>query len=72
MKPLTAKQTARILEANGFVISRQKGSHIIYKNANGVIVPVPTHGGNKPIPIGTFLAIVKQSGVGPESFKSIT
>jgi hypothetical protein len=25
-------------------------------------------GGNKPLPIGTFLAIVKQCGIDPEEF----
>ena len=69
MKPLTAKRVAQILEANGFTISRQKGSHAIYKHISGIIVPVPLHGGNKPLPIGTFLAIVKQCGLGPDAFK---
>jgi predicted RNA binding protein YcfA (HicA-like mRNA interferase family) len=70
MKPLTANKLIRILETNGFVVSRQKGSHIIYKHATrNNIVPVPMHGGNRPIPIGTFLAIIKQSGLSSELFK---
>lgn len=70
MRPLTAKEIIKILEANGFALSRQKGSHMIFKNlATGTIVPVPLHGGNKPIHIGTFLAIVKQSKLPREVFK---
>lgn len=69
MRPLKAKEVIKILEANGFALSRQKGSHMIFKNQmTGSIVPVPLHGGNKPIPIGTFLAIVKQTKLPREKF----
>lgn len=70
MKALTARQIIKILESNGFFVARQRGSHIIYKHSQtGQIVPVPFHSGNKPLPIGTFLAIVKQSELNPELFK---
>ena len=54
MRPLVAKKLIAVLEENDFVLSRQKGSHLIYKN--------------KPIHIGTFLAIVKQSKLPKEKF----
>jgi len=70
MKSLTAKQIIRILEKHGFVLSRQKGSHMIYRHPHSkIIVPVPLHGKNKPIPIGTFLAIIKQSKIPKGEFK---
>lgn len=70
MRPLTAKKLISVLLANGFMLVRQKGSHAIYRHANnGIMVPVPLHGKNKPIFIGTFLAIVKQSKISPEKFK---
>jgi predicted RNA binding protein YcfA (HicA-like mRNA interferase family) len=70
MRPIPAKKLIQILLANGFVLSRQKGSHVIYRHANnGVIVPVPLHGKNKPIFIGTLLAIIKQSKISKEKFK---
>jgi predicted RNA binding protein YcfA (HicA-like mRNA interferase family) len=70
MRPLTARQLAAILLANGFVLTRQRGSHQIYRNsATGAMVPLPLHGGNRPIPIGTFLAIVKQSKLPKEAFE---
>ena len=61
MKPLTARKLISTLESNGFVLTRTKGSHAIYRNSSGVIVPVPLHGKNRPVHIGTFLAIIKQS-----------
>ena len=70
MKALSAKQVIKILEAHGFVTVRQRGSHIIFRHYDfGIMVPVPLHGGNKPLPIGTFLAIVKQSKISKEKFK---
>lgn len=69
MKPFTARQIIDVLTANGFVLSRQNGSHRIYtKTSTGNMVPVPVHGGNKPLPIGTFLAIVKQSRLPRSAF----
>ena len=71
MKPLTAKQLIRVLQANGFLLSRQKGSYMIWRHSvTGRIVPVPLHRKNKPLPIGTFLAIVRQSGIAREEFEN--
>lgn len=70
MRPLTAKQLQKILERYGFILRRQHGSHMIFVHSEtGTMVPVPFHGGNKPIPIGTFLNIVKQSKLPREVFK---
>lgn len=70
MRPLNAGKIIEVLETNGFVLSRQKGSHMIWKNPeSGVIVPIPLHGKSRPLPIGTFLAIVKQSKIPKEKFK---
>lgn len=64
MKPLPYKKLIKLLEARGFIIVRQKGSHVILKNfQTGKMVPVPLHGRNKPIYIGTFLAILKQADI---------
>lgn len=69
MRPIAAKKLIKILLANGFVLSRSKGSHAIYKNViTGIIVPVPLHGVNKPIYLGTLLAIIKQSKIPKEKF----
>ncbi len=70
MRPLSANEVINVLLRNGFILSRQKGSHQIYRNTvTGIIVPVPLHGMNKPIPIGTFLSIVKQSKIPKEQFE---
>lgn len=70
MKPLTFRALIKVLESNGFFLARKRGSHHIYKNADGVMVSIPLHGRNKPIHIGTFLAIVKESRLPRELFES--
>lgn len=53
----------KILEENGFVFKRSKGSHQVYYNSitNKTIV-VPFHNG-KDLKKGTFMSIVKQAGI---------
>jgi predicted RNA binding protein YcfA (HicA-like mRNA interferase family) len=71
MKPLPPNKIIKILEANGFVNSRQKGSHVIMRDSRlGTIVPVPVHKRNRQLAIGTFQAIIKQSGLGQKKFRT--
>ncbi len=41
---LTARQIIAVLQKIGFFLTRQSGSHMIYKNAAGKRVTVPFHG----------------------------
>ena len=69
MRPITAKKLIKILTANGFILSRRKGSHIIFKHSDSnIIVPVPIHGKNNLIHIGTLMAIINQSKIPKEKF----
>lgn len=43
---VTATDIIKILEKAGFFLSRQSGSHKIYKNAQGLRVTVPYHAGD--------------------------
>ena len=58
----------KLLEKNGFLFKRSKGSHQIFYNAtNNTTVIVPIHG-NKDIKKGTLLAILKQAGIDKKDF----
>ena len=60
---LSPKYLIKILEQNGFVFQRTKGSHQLYHNTTtGKTIVVPVHGG-KDMKKGTFLAILKQAGI---------
>lgn len=53
----------RLLQANGYLFKRAKGSHQVFYNAiTNKTAIVPVHG-NKDIKKGTFLAILKQAGI---------
>ncbi|RPD47447.1 type II toxin-antitoxin system HicA family toxin [Paracnuella aquatica] len=60
---LSARYLIKLLEQNGFVFKRAKGSHQLFHNpiSNKTVV-VPMHGG-KDLKKGTFLAILKQAGI---------
>jgi len=60
---LNPKHLIKILQQNGFVFLRAKGSHqLFYNAATGKTVIVPVHGG-KDMKKGTFLTILKQADV---------
>jgi len=42
---ITAREIIRVLEKQGFVLSRSSGSHHIYKNEAGLRATVPVHAG---------------------------
>jgi predicted RNA binding protein YcfA (HicA-like mRNA interferase family) len=53
----------KLLEKNGFIFKRSKGSHqIFYNTSTRITVIVPVHG-SKDVKKGTFLAILKQAGI---------
>jgi predicted RNA binding protein YcfA (HicA-like mRNA interferase family) len=59
----SSKHLIKLLEQNGFIFKRAKGSHQIFFNQSAnITVIVPVHG-SKDIKKGTFLAILKQAGI---------
>ena len=53
----------KLLEKNGFIFKRSKGSHRIYYNSSAnITVIVPVHG-SKDVKKETLLAILKQAGI---------
>jgi predicted RNA binding protein YcfA (HicA-like mRNA interferase family) len=62
MKTFKPKEIIKILEQNGFTLSRVRGSHHIFYNlTNNKTVIVPLH--KNDLPIGTCLSILKQAGL---------
>lgn len=57
------KYLIKLLEENGFLFKRAKGSHQIFHNSiTNKTVIVPVHG-SKDVKKGTFLGILKQAGI---------
>jgi len=61
--PISGKAAVKILERNGFIVSRQRGSHVVpTKQAAGNknIVVVPLH---KELKKGTLRSIARMAGL---------
>ncbi|GAQ94607.1 predicted RNA binding protein YcfA, dsRBD-like fold, HicA-like mRNA interferase family [Thermodesulfovibrio aggregans] len=67
---VTANEVIRVLETMGFTLSRQSGSHKIYKNKNGQRVTVPYHSG-KILHPKVLSNILKDAELTVEKFKKL-
>lgn len=71
LRVLSGRSACLILEAQGFVQVRQRGSHVVMqrRTADGTVtVPVPDHA---TLRVGTLLSIIRQSGLARELFESV-
>lgn len=61
---VSGAEVVRTLESLGFVVTRQRGSHIVMRRgAVGCVVP-----NHRELKTGTLIGILKQAGVTPEEF----
>lgn len=66
----TSKDIIRILEKEGFVLDRIKGSHHIYYHPETKRrAVIPFH--KKDLPKGTLFEILKQAGISKEAIKDL-
>jgi predicted RNA binding protein YcfA (HicA-like mRNA interferase family) len=66
---MSGAQVRQLLEQNGFVMARQRGSHMIMQRRSPgttVTVPVPAH---RQLRRGTLSSIIRQSGLPRELFE---
>jgi predicted RNA binding protein YcfA (HicA-like mRNA interferase family) len=65
------REVARVAEALGFVLDRQRGSHAIYYRASDRRrVVIPMHSGTDLKP-GTLRGIISDLGLTPERFAEL-
>lgn len=70
---VSGKEVLSILQKQGFVVKRQKGSHLtLYKKTTerGLYVTVPIHGNEELVP-STLLSIIRQAGMTKEEFVAL-
>lgn len=61
---VSGAEIVRALERLGFVVLRQRGSHIILRrDSTGCVVP-----NHREIKIGTLIGVLKQAGISAEEF----
>ena len=59
---VSARRLIRALEVDGFMLQRVRGSHRIYRHADGRRVVVAYHSLGETFPIGTLRAMIKDAG----------
>ena len=67
------RDVIRILEAHGFVLDRQRGSHRTYKGVRRLVemrvVAVACHRESDDIKSGTLSSMIRQSGLSKRHFR---
>lgn len=61
---VSGAEVVRALERLGFVVARQRGSHIVMRRGS-MGCGVPNH---RELKVGTLAGLLKQAGVSPEEF----
>ncbi|SDY95002.1 type II toxin-antitoxin system HicA family toxin [Nitrosomonas halophila] len=64
---VSGAEVVRALEHLGFVVTRQRGSHIMMRRGSSGCV-VPKH---HELKIGTLVGLLKQAGISPEEFVEV-
>jgi len=67
---LKASELIRVLERTGFVVIRQRGSHVRLKHADGRVVTVPVHAG-KDIARGLLRKVLRDADLSPEELMQL-
>jgi predicted RNA binding protein YcfA (HicA-like mRNA interferase family) len=60
---LSGREVIRALEKLGFIVLRQRGSHVMRRGSVGCVVP-----DHKELKTGTLHGVLKQAGVSVEDF----
>ena len=64
---LKPREVCRVLESLGFVLARQRGSHMQYRHVDGRCTTVPNHPGRDVSPV-LLRQIIKDIGLTLEEF----
>jgi predicted RNA binding protein YcfA (HicA-like mRNA interferase family) len=59
---ISARRLVRALEADGFILQRVRGSHRIYRHADGRRVVVAFHALGDTFPMGTLRGMLDDAG----------
>lgn len=61
---MKVREIIRLIEKDGWIFKRQKGSHMVFEHSikKGIVV-VPNHGMNEDVKKGTEKSIFKQAGL---------
>jgi len=69
LRPIKPEKVVRLLEKLGFMIKRQKGSHVVLKKGSAMVV-IPMHKG-KDLKKGILRRIISHVGLSVEEFMNL-
>ncbi|MFH1621191.1 MAG: type II toxin-antitoxin system HicA family toxin [Patescibacteria group bacterium] len=64
---ISGKILIATLQKAGFMITRQRGSHVQLRHRDGRLATIPMHG-NQDLPRGTLRGILRDIDLSPEDF----
>lgn len=67
LRPLPFRKVARAVERAGFRAIRQRGSHVLYRHADGRTTILPHHRG-EDVGVGLLRKVLRDVGLEPEEF----
>ncbi len=70
LSPISGRELIRILQKQGFIVVRQKGSHVRLEHADGRKTSVPVHAGES-VGIGLLRKIFRDTQISPETFHNL-
>jgi predicted RNA binding protein YcfA (HicA-like mRNA interferase family) len=65
---ISGREAVKALQKIGFILHRQKGSHMILYHANGRHLSIPDH---KELDRGTLRALIRGAGITVEEFVAL-
>lgn len=65
---LSARQVIRVLEAHGFVLARQSGSHALFRHPDGRRTTVPIHA-KRDLGRGLLRQIMRDAGLSADDLR---
>lgn len=65
LSDVPVRKIIHVIESLGFVYTRTKGSHTVYRHTDGRAVVIPQH---RTIKRGTLGSILRQAGITPAEF----
>lgn len=70
LSPINASRLIKILEKEGFIKIRQKGSHVRLEHPDGRKTSVPVHSG-EAVGVGLLRKILRDVNLAPEQFNKL-
>ena len=64
---VSGQKMIKILSMKGFVIIRQRSSHVQMKDSKGILVTIPVHA-RKDVSIGVVLKILRDTEISRDEF----